>query len=427
MKSATCNLNLEYPYYRRNLLAFVGDFVFFRVGMAFLDSTIVLPMLVRQLTASAPLVGVVSTMSSGFWMLPQLVAANYVTGKPRQKPYFLIPASIGRPFTWLLALLLFLGVGQHPLLLYGALIVWVAVFWLCDGLASVPWFHLVSKTIPPQRRGRLFGLGQAAGGALAVGAGLLVRHLLSEKGPPFPVNYAWLFLLGGGAFLASLGFISAIKEDAEPTSGDRLPWRAYLPQLITLLGRDTDFRLVTLVRLLLGAGGMSTPFYVLYATGELGLSSEAIGFFVSVQVGASVLLGLLMGYLQERAGSKWVIQLATTMGLMAPLGALLIPRLVPTRGAAFLWAYALIFAGLQGVMSAMTLGFMNFVIEIAPREERPTYVGLANTLGAALMIYPLLGGLLLARISYPGLFTITALTIGLAILLSARLREPRQA
>jgi len=426
LNPATCNLKPEYPYYRRNLLAFVGDFVFFRVGMAFLDSVTILPALVRQLTASAPLVGLVSAMGRGAWLLPQLIAANYVTGKPRQKPYLIIPASIGRPFTWLFALLLFLGLDQYPLLLGGALILWVTIFWLCDGLASVPWFHLISKTIPPRRRGWLFGLGQALGGVLAVGAGLVVRYLLSQRGPPFPINYAWLFLLAGTAFLISLGLISAIREDPEPGSGDRLPWRAYLPQLITLLGRDADFRRLTLVRLLLGGGGMAAPFYILYATEDMGLSHGAIGFFVSVQVGASVLLGLLMGYLHERAGSKRVIQLATVMGLIAPLGALLIPRLVATRGAGFLWAYALIFVGLQGVMSGMTLGFMNFVMEIAPREEGPTYVGLANSLGAVLLVYPLLGGVLLEKISCPGLFIITALAIGLALPVGARLREPRQ-
>jgi len=72
---------------------------------------------------------------------------------------------------------------------------------------------------------------------------------------------------------------------------------------------------------------------------------------------------------------------------------------VRTRGAVFLWSYALTFIGLQGVMSSGMLGFMNFVMEIAPHEERPTYVGLANTLNAMQMIYPLLGGLLLGTIS----------------------------
>lgn len=260
---------------------------------------------------------------------------------------------------------------------------------------------------------------------MAVGAGFIVRYLMGHRGPPFPTNYAWLFLLSGLAFLISVGFILAVKENPKLTSGDRLSWRDYLPRLAILLGKDNDFRLVTLVRLLLGAGGMAAPFYILYATEDLGLSGEAIGFFVSVQVGASVLLGLLMGYVSERAGSKRVIQLSTVMGLISPLAALLIPRVISARDVGFLWAYALVFVGLQGVMSAMFLGFMNFVMEIAPREEESTYVGLANTLGAVLLVYPLVGGALLEGVSYLGLFTVTAVAVGSALLLATRLREPR--
>jgi len=395
--------------------------------MAFLNSVTVLPTLARQLTPSAPLVGLVSAMGSSCWMLPQLVAANYLTGKARDKPYMIVPASAGRLFTLVFALVLFLRLGLHPLLLYWMLILWVAVFWLCDGLASVPWLHLVSKTIPPQRRGRLFGSAQALGGMLGVGVGLIVRHLLGQHGPRFPTNYAWLFVLGGTAYLASLGSILMLREDPRPASGGRLAWRAYLPRLSTLLGANADFRLVTLVRLLLGAEGMAAPFYILYGTEVLGLSQASTGFFVSVQVGASVLLGVLMGYLHERAGAKRVIELATLMGLMAPLGALTIPRLMRAEGSGFLWTYGLIFVGLQGVMSSMMPGFMNFVMEIAPRGEGPTYIGLANTLSAILFIYPVLGGVLLQEVSYLGLFFTTALAVAAALLLATRLREPQPA
>jgi MFS family permease len=176
-----------------------------------------------------------------------------------------------------------------------------------------------------------------------------------------------------------------------------------------------------------GAGGMAAPFYILHATEDLGLSGDAIGFFVSVQVGAGVLLGLLMGYVSERAGSRRVIQLSTILGLMSPLVALLVPLLIVGTSPILPWAYALVFVGIQGVNSGTVLGFVNFVMEIAPAEEGPTYVGLANTLGAVLLVYPLIGGVLLERISYAGLFTATAAVAALALLMATRLRAPQTA
>jgi MFS family permease len=225
--------------------------------------------------------------------------------------------------------------------------------------------------------------------------------------------------------MASVGLILLIKEGSETTVASRLPWRAYLPRLGALLRADGEFRSVTLLRLVGGAGGLAAPFYILHATEDLRLSGDAIGFFVSVQVGAGVLLGLLMGYVSERAGSRRVIQLSMIMGLMSPLAALIVPRLVVATSPVLPWAYALVFVGIQGVNSGTVLGFVNFVMEIAPAEEGPTYVGLANTLGALLLIYPLLGGALLERVSYSVLFAVTAAAASLALLLAARLREPQ--
>ena len=54
------------------------------------------------------------------------------------------------------------------------------------------------------------------------------------------------------------------------------------------------------------------------------------------------------------------------------------------------------------------LGFMNYLLELAPPGHRPTYMGLSNTLGGLLVIVPMLGGWLLQATSYPVLFVAAA-------------------
>jgi len=92
------------PDERRNFAAFFGDFFFFGVAMSFVSQTTVLPSLARQLTDSAPLIGLVSTLQTGGWMLPQLIASSYVGSYPLKKPLIVIPALIGRATYPLLAL-----------------------------------------------------------------------------------------------------------------------------------------------------------------------------------------------------------------------------------------------------------------------------------------------------------------------------------
>jgi hypothetical protein len=64
--------NIQYPisnpHYRRNFICFVLDYVFFGVGMAFVSQTTVLPSFVSQLTDSALLIGLSSTIQTGAWL-----------------------------------------------------------------------------------------------------------------------------------------------------------------------------------------------------------------------------------------------------------------------------------------------------------------------------------------------------------------------
>ncbi|MFQ5811767.1 MAG: MFS transporter [Anaerolineae bacterium] len=422
--------NIQYPIsnsdYRRNFTCFVLDYVFFGVGIAFVSQTTVLPSFVSQLTDSPPLIGLASTIQTGAWLLPQLIAASYLADKARKKPYLLLPAIIGRPVFWLLAVVLFLGGDLAPTLILGVFFIGLAVFMSTDALAAVAWFDILSKAIPPTRRGRLFGTGQIVSGLLAVGAGAVVNATLGPQGPPFPHNYALLFFLAGLSFFASWLAMSFLHEPVKPTQAERLSWNAFLPKLLTVLRENRTFSLVTALRLLTGLSGMAMPFYVVYATEELHFGAEAIGLFLSSQVVGGILAGFVWGYLNERSGSKIVIQCSTMMALASPLLALLIRPISRLAGGATIYVYSLIFVAIGALNSSMMPGFINFVLELAPSEERATYIALTNTLCGLLLVVPFLGGWLLQATSYPVLFAVTAVGIALGLVLTFRLEEPRQ-
>ena len=67
------------PNFRRNFTALMGDYIGFALGMTFASSTTVLPHLVVHLTDSELAVGMLSSIVSGAWLLPQLVFANLLT------------------------------------------------------------------------------------------------------------------------------------------------------------------------------------------------------------------------------------------------------------------------------------------------------------------------------------------------------------
>jgi MFS family permease len=64
-----------------------------------------------------------------------------------------------------------------------------------------------------------------------------------------------------------------------------------------------------------------------------------------------------------------------------------------------------------------------YLLEIAPEDERPSYIGLANTTLGIVTFLPVLGGWLVARIGYGGTFAISLAFALLGLLASARLQE----
>jgi hypothetical protein len=60
------------------------------------------------------------------------------------------------------------------------------------------------------------------------------------------------------------------------------------------------------------------------------------------------------------------------------------------------------------------LGFFNYIIELAPSGQRPTYIGLFNTIGGTLVVLPVAGGWLLQTTSYGALFALTATILAVA-------------
>jgi MFS family permease len=403
------------PHYRRNFAALMGDYVGFGLALTFASATTILPDFVGRLTDSKIVIGLLSTVSNGAFLLPQLVFANLLTNKPRKKPYFNLGASIGRPLYLLYAIALWLGLGHSPALAVILFFATQVVFWGCDSLVTVAWFDVLAKAMPPERRGRLLGTSQMTGGVLSIGAGATIVALLGETGPPFPYNYATLFALAGGFFLFSLFSWSFVVEPDELVEeGERPAWRDYLPHLLNTLRHDHAFRRLIIVRLLAGFDGLAIGFYVLFATRELGLPPGVIGVFTAVQTVGGILASLGMGVISERVGSHRVVQIATALSLTAPLVAFGL-FLIPVRDSAVTTAiYAWVFLTIGAVANSVMLGFFNYIIELAPSGQRPTYIGLFNTIGGTLVVLPVAGGWLLQTTSYGALFALTATILAVA-------------
>lgn len=411
------------PHFRHNFPALLTDYVCFGIAYSFLNPNTVLPAFARTLTASEPLVGLVSTVMAAGWLLPQLLVAAVIGQKPRKKPYLIRAIYTGRPTYFLLALVIWAGLTRYPDWMLVVFLAGVGWFNVLDGIASVAWFDLMAAAIPPTRRGRLIGAGQLFGGLAGIGVGALVGAILSSPLLPYPRNYAVLFALAGLALIPSTVALMLLREPerSAPTSTTASP--GFRSQLREVWRGWPDFRRLVFGRWLIGLFGLALPFYILHATEVVGLPEVVVGWFVSAQMVGGIVASIGLGWLSERWGPRAAVWAGAAVTLISPVLALLI-HLVGSRWIAQMYPLVYFCYGITN--NTWMMGMFNYLLELAPEDRRPLFVGLYNTLGGVLVPVSFLGGVLLRFTSYPLLFAVTALGVAGGLWLSLKLRDTRR-
>ncbi len=400
------------PETRRSLLLLGADYVGFGVAMAFLGPTTILPALVRLLGGGPIVVGSLGTIQSGGWLLPQVLAGRWVANQPRVRRQILLPAYAGRfvlilavPAVWWLA-------SRSPGLALAGLLLGYISFVVGDALSSVGWIELLGKVVPLERRGRFVGAGQALVGLLGMIAGLVVRGILARPGS-LVVSHLMLVSLAALFFMLGTTGTVLVREPPGAMQEERQPaWRDYLPRLAAILRRDRRFAWLVAVRWLAGLGDMAGTFYTPFASDRMRIPEQAIGLFVSAGVLGGLLSGVFLGYLSDRRGSARVIAAALALRCLCPTLALLAAAALPRASQLAVGTFFLIFTLAGMANGGYMIGFMNYILEIAPPHERGSYVALANTLGGLLLVAPLVAGWLVQVASYEVLF---AITLGLGL------------
>ena len=102
------------PHYRRNWGMILADYVLWGMAMNFIGVSTVMPAFIRCFTDSALIIGMVSTVWNGAWLIPQLAAANALSHIQRKQSALVRAGLLSRTNLLLIALALALGLWQRP-------------------------------------------------------------------------------------------------------------------------------------------------------------------------------------------------------------------------------------------------------------------------------------------------------------------------
>jgi len=352
-------------------------------------------------------------------IIPQFFTAYLLGDKPRKKNYLLGVITV-RWISWgLLAWLTWRYGLTRPGLVLTILIALFSIFSLVGGMGTVIYADIFARAIPAERRGRFSGVRQIGGFVMAIAAGWIVKLILGNEARfPFPVNYSLIFLLSAVALAVAFFGFALIREPVYPIQHKSESLGAMARQGIEIVKRSKNFRTLLLSRGLFGFAVGLAPFYVLHARQTLQLAPGTIGLFLSAQMAGAALSNVLWAWLADRYGNKSVIIGAVSSAGLASVLALTLPALHPM-------AYMLVFVLVGAMLSGMRIGYSNIILEMAAPEMRAACVALQNTLLAPVALFPLVAGVLIQDLSYPLVFGGEAILMGVAILVSLRLQDPR--
>ncbi|OGO72305.1 MAG: hypothetical protein A2Z49_07105 [Chloroflexi bacterium RBG_19FT_COMBO_56_12] len=404
--------------FRWNFTVNALDGASFSFGMSFMAYTVILPLYVSHFTDNPLLIGLIPVLGTAGYLLPQLFTSNVIERAPLKKFF---PVNIGffseRLPVLLLPVSAYFLATSLPALALAVFFVLYAWHTFGAGLIVVGWQDMVAKIFPVDKRGRFFGISQFLGNGSGILGALAVPFMLEKYA--FPVGFALSFAIAAALIFISWIFLALTREPAVHSSKPPVSQLDYLRSLPAILRSDRNFSLYLLSTFVVTLSGMATGFLAVYSVKTWHLSdAQAGGYVIAMQVGLA-LANLFFGFLSDRLGHKWSLEICALLSIAYLVLA------IAARSP--LWFYPIFF--LRGAVNAGGfLSGISIVYEFTGPENRPTYIGLANTLsGAAGAVAPLVGGWMVGAVSYRSMFILSAL-FGLVgwVLLRFAVREPRK-
>jgi MFS family permease len=407
---------------RWNFSANLLDIAFITISLSLVSRETVMPVLVSQLTDSKLAIGLIPAIYTLGFYLPQLLSANFTERLVYKKPVTMLLGGLGERVPYgLITLVIFFLASSQPSLALWLFFLLLSVTAITAGVATPPWYDMIAKVIPIQYRGIWSGVSHSLGAVLGIGGAYFVGKILERY--PFPNNFALLFALSFVMAVISFVGLALNREPPSLIIKKHTPMLSYLQTLPAILREHKNYRRFIISRSIILLGTMAAGFYMIYGMEKFASSPKEIaaltGLLTGVLVGSQAVFNLLLGFLADRVGHKLIL-VGEAFLMMA---AALIAFLASSQG-----LLVITFILLGAYLAAGQVSGLNIILEFCRQEDRPTFIGLSNTLLAPLFaLAPLLGGFIAQAFGFQTLFVCALLLAGIGgLLLVFWVKEPRQ-
>ena len=392
----------------RNARLLILEGTIFWAGLSFLQGDTVITNFIRLTTGSAALAGFASTTKSLCWLLGQFVIGLFIHKFRSQSRLMAVMGFMSRPLILLMALLMVINLPGEAsawlfLLLY-------ALFFLTDGMLSLCWLQICTRTLPSARRGEVMSIQQTFAGIVGLGVGWVLKTLLGSD-LSFQMQYAVIFSLAGALMMLDGVALALIKDVPHASSPDDPPVHPirYIKRMLPILKDEPPVRRSLIARMLYTLTLMAAPINLMFGR-EAGLTEAQLAVLVFMPIAGQIVSGVLWAQVCRRLSYPILMRMALILGILSAVSN--IACYLVAQAGQNVMAVLSVAMVIVSINNAAGAGFYQHMIAETPEEKQSDAIVLSALMMAPLAFSTYLAGAIVERAGYLPVYLI-ALAAGL--------------
>lgn len=336
--------------------------LFNTLGTDILGITTIVPLFLAEFGASLTLIGSLSTAQSVISAVVPLLAGGFIACAASKRRLSLLLNGISRGSILLIPILLLLRAADTAVIFvfFGILLIYFAF----QSMTGIIWNHLLGDCVEASRRAKLVGTLFSISGFITFASSNIVKAIRDNPSLDRWNKYAIIFGLAGILVAVSVLCFIPLKEETQGAgSREKQDLRSYILELLRCFkNRDFDKMLVT--NCFAQSSTMINAFVYLYAQNFLMLPAEQVSTLLVLQTLGVIAGGFLSGRISARFGSRRMLVLVESLGILVPVINLAAMRV----SAPFYLMCAAVFV--MGFSKSGHMGYQTHLLEIVAPEKK---------------------------------------------------------
>ncbi|MBN2426593.1 MAG: MFS transporter [Calditrichaceae bacterium] len=343
-----------------------GGFAHFHAN---LTGTIFLPAFALLLGADNIQIGILASLPF-FTTVIQFFGSYLVQKTGNCKKIAILSAALSRSLWLIIIILIFILYDENIILLLELLIIIVMLHHSLAAVSGVSWMSWMSGLVPPEIRGRFFGLRNSVLGIAAMLVTISGGYFIDWFTETFPVQpeiYAFQILF----FIAfNSGMISVFVLLRQPrVTNNKNIQTGYLESL-RIINRNNNFKkLLRFGVIWQFAVNFASPFFVIYLIKDLQLSYTIISLYAIMSALADLSGMGFWGLIADQLGNKPIILITACVSSIMPV----LWLFTETSDFCVIMMLPLLHFIGGFVFSGSNLCSMNLVYSMAPKQNNSNF------------------------------------------------------